>query len=298
MHVFTDTPPGGEPGRDDREPLIRAAMERAAEDAPPPPDLVPVALVRGRRRRARSRAAIGAGVAAVAALGVLGATLPMWGGGAEPVRRASAASQITPDPAPLDTSDPWLRFPVHIEPSPGESSMADLPEDELSRQRVFQNEAAAVLEGLLPKAFAPIRPVDLDVSLYQGGPDGPDYPITFSVRPKAAPGAAHADPPCTSVLEKHLRCREATLPNGITVRSVTASGDEKEGKTVTGTTLTFERRHSSVRLSVGGDDEAMVSAPVTTDQLLAVVQDAAFLELVDYADAHPMEPKEHAVRGG
>ncbi|NED13376.1 hypothetical protein [Streptomyces sp. SID9124] len=298
MHVFMDPAPGDEPARDDDESLIRTAMERATGGAPPPPDLVPGALAQGRRRRARARAAIGATATAIVGLGVFGAALPVWGGDGEPVRGWSAASRTSPVPTLPDTSDPWLRFPVHIEPSPGESSMADLPEDELSRQRVFQNEAAGVLEGLLPKAFAPIRPVDLDVSLYQGGPDGPDFPITFSVRPQAAPGAASADPPCTSVPEKHLRCREATLPNGITVRSVTASGDEKEGRSVTGTTLTFERRHSSVRLSVGGDDAAMVSAPVTTDQLLAVVQDPAFLELVDYADAHPMEPKEHVVRGG
>lgn len=42
----------------------------------------------------------------------------------------------------------------------------------------------------------------------------------------------------------------------------------------------------------------MVSAPVTTDQLLAIAQDARFLELVDDADAHPMEPKKDMVRGG
>ncbi|WP_330453143.1 MULTISPECIES: hypothetical protein [unclassified Streptomyces] len=294
MHVFTDTAPDGEPGRDDREQLIRAAMERAAEDAPTPPDLVPVALVRGRRRRARSRAAIGAGMAAVAALGVLGATLPMWGGGAEPTRNVSVASSASATGAPQPT-----RTPVHVEPSPGESSMADLPPAERARREEFQQWAAALFDELLPEAFGPVRPVDLDVSRYQGGSDGQVFPLVFSVRPKAAPGAVSADPPCTSIPEKHLRCREATLPNGITVRTVDmAKSGNKEAKTVTDTVLLFERGRSSIRLSAGADDEAMVSAPVTTDQLLAVAQNARFLKIVDYADAHPMEPMEHAVRGG
>lgn len=294
MHVFTDTSPGGEPGREDQELLIRAAMERATEGAPPPPDLVPGALVQGRRRRARARAAIGAGVTAVAALGVLGATLPVWGGGAEPVRKWSAASSATATDVPRAA-----RTPVHIEPSPGESSMADLPAAERARQEEFQQEAAALFDELLPKAFGPVRPVDLDVSRYQGGSGGLVFPLVFSVRPQAGPGATPADPPCTSVPEKHLRCREATTPNGITVRSVSVSENgEKEAKTVTGTVLTFERGHSSVTLSVGGDDKAMVSAPVTSAQLLDVAQDARFLELVYYADVRPMESSEHVVRGG
>ncbi|WP_330240181.1 hypothetical protein [Streptomyces sp. NBC_00525] len=292
MHVFMDTAPGGEPGREDGELLVRAAMERVTEGAPPLPDLVPVAVVQGRRRRSRARAAVGAGAVAVVALGTLGAALPMWGGGGEPVREGSVASStVSRAPSPL-------RTPVHIEPSPGELSMADLPAAERARQEQFQQQAAALLDELLPQAFGPVRPVDLAVDRYQGGKDGPVFPLTFSVRPKAAPGEAH-DPPCRSVPEKHLRCKEVTTPDGITVRSVSVSENgRKEARTVTDTVLTFERGRSRVTLSVEGDDEAMVSAPVTSERLLAVVQDKRFLELVAYADAKPMEPKEHVVRGG
>lgn len=287
MHAFTDTAPGGQPRREDQEPLIRAAMEQATEGAPPLPDLVPVALVQGRRRRVRTRAAIGAGVTAVAALGVFAVALPLGGGGAEPRRNVSVASSPTA-----------ARTPVHVEPSPGESSMADLPADERARQEEFQRKAAALLDKLLPEEFGPVHPVDLAVSRYQGGSGGLVLPLVFSVRPQAGPGA-DAGPPCTSVPEKHLRCREATLPDGITVRTVnTAAGPEKEAKTITDTTLVLERGHSIVTLTAGGDADAMVPAPVTTDQLLAVVRDARFLELVDYADAHPMEPQNQAVRGG
>ncbi|MEU2245263.1 hypothetical protein [Streptomyces sp. NPDC019224] len=295
MHVFMDPSPGGEPGREDEELLLRTAMERATDGAPPLPDLVPGALVRGRRRRARARAAIGAGAAALLALGVFGAALPVWGGGTERVRDWSAASRTTPVPTPLDTARPGLRLPVHIEPEPGESSMADLSETELSRQTVFQNEAAGVLEALLPEAVGPVRRTDLTVSRYQGGSDGRVFPVVFSVRPSAT---SEAEPPCLDVPVKHYRCDEVSLPGGIMAQAITAAGNAKGGRTITGVTVRFGYGHSRVTLTVGGDDEAMVSAPVTADDLLAVARDARFMELVAYADERPMEAKEDSVRGG
>lgn len=45
-------------------------------------------------------------------------------------------------------------------------------------------------------------------------------------------------------------------------------------------------------------DSAMVSAPVTVDQLLHVARDDRFLHLVRYADAFPMEPKQESVHAG
>ncbi|UZK54974.1 hypothetical protein NEH16_13250 [Streptomyces drozdowiczii] len=298
MYVFMDPAPGDEPGRDDDELLVRTAMERATGGAPPLPDLVPGALVQGRRRRARARAAIGATATAIVGLGIFGAALPVWGGGGEPVREWSAASSATAVPTPLDTSDPWLRLPVHVEPSPGETSMADLPEREYSRQGVFQNEAAGVLEALLPKALAPVRPVDIAVSRYQGGVDSPVFPISFSVRPLATGKAARADTPCLDGAVKDLRCDEVTLPGGIKAQAITAAGNAKGGKKVTGVTVRFRYGHSRVTLTVGGDYDAMVSAPVTADQLVAVAGDPKVIEMVAYADKRPMEAKEGSVRGG
>ncbi|MFJ7626568.1 hypothetical protein ACIQZN_08775 [Streptomyces sp. NPDC097595] len=295
MYVFMDPAPGDEPGRDDDELLVRTAMERATDGAPPLPDLLPGALVQGRRRRARARAAIGATATAIVGLGVFGAALPVWGGDGEPVRQWSAASQTSPVPTP--TAVP-VRPPVHIEPSPGETSMADLPEHEFSRQRVFQNETAGVLETLLPKAIGPVRPVDIAVNRYQGGADGRVFPITLSIRPLATGKAARADPPCLDVAVKDLRCDEVSLPGGIMAQAITAAGNAKGGKTITGVTVRFTYRHSRVVLTVGGDDTAMVSAPVTADQLVAVAGDPMFIETVAYADERPMEAKEGSVRGG
>lgn len=128
MDMFTDrssgpgSGPGPGPGAEDQ--LIRVAMEQAAEGAPPLPDLVPVALVQGRRRRTRARAALGAGVTGVVALGVFGVALPMWGagGGTQPARTGTDSSQTTtatplrppptgPSPSPCTSSRPTARRP-------------------------------------------------------------------------------------------------------------------------------------------------------------------------------------------
>ncbi|WP_406285143.1 hypothetical protein [Streptomyces sp. NBC_00209] len=295
MYVLMDPAPGDEPARDDEELLVRSAMERATDGAPPLPDLVPGALVQGRRRRARARVAIGATAAAIVGLGVLGAALPVWDGGGEPVRAWSAASQTSP--VPTATAVP-VRPPVHIEPSPGETSMADLPKDEFSQQRVFQNDAAGVLEALLPKAIGPVRLVDIAVNRYRGGEGSPVFPITFSVRPLATGKAARADRPCLDIAVKGLRCDEVSLPGGIMAQAITAAGNAKGGNTITGVSVRFTYGHSRVTLTVGGDADAMVSAPVTADELVAVAGDAKFIELVAYADARPMEAKEGSVRGG
>nr|WP_203602042.1 hypothetical protein [Streptomyces sp. SID9727] len=292
-----DPAPGDEPGRDEEELLVRTAMERLTDGAPPLPDLVPGALAEGRRRRVRARAAIGATAIAIVGLGVLGSTLPVWGGDGEPVREWSAAASQT-SPAPSPTSVP-VPAPVHIEPSPGESSMADLPDDERSRQQVFQSEAAGVLETLLPEALAPVRPVDIAVDRYQGGADGgPVFPLTFSVRPLATGKAARADRACLDVAVKHLRCDEVALAGGMMAQAITAAGNAKGGRTVTSATVRFTYGNSRVTLTVGGDADAMVSAPVTADGLLAVARDPRFMELVAYADARPMEAREGSVRGG
>ncbi|MFE4332216.1 hypothetical protein ACFRQM_23175 [Streptomyces sp. NPDC056831] len=296
--------------------LIREAMAEAAEDAPPLPDLVPVALAEGRRRRTRARAAIGGGMVAVVALGVLGATLPSWGTGAgtgEDAARVGAPSApgmgygtpptvltrpTTDVPTPLPPLTGPSRTPVHIKPTPGESSMADLSATERGRQEEFQQRAAAVLDELLPAAFGTVRPVDLAVSRYQGGSGGRVFPVVFSVQPTGDVSGSPAQEPCHYGPKKKYQCEEAALPDGIVARTVTAVGSSQGGKDIVGVSVRFRFKDSTVVLSADGDDSAVVSAPVTADQLLQVARDARFLRLVQYADAFPMEPKRGSVHGG
>ncbi|MEV0489136.1 hypothetical protein [Streptomyces atratus] len=290
---------------------IREAMTEAAEGAPPLPDLVPVALAEGRRRRTRVRAAIGAGVAGVVALGVFGATLPSWGtgngtaqvGAPAPGRSDASASPTPTGPAsdvvkPTSVPSEPPRTPVHVEPTPGESSMADLPAAERRRLEQFQQDAAALFDTMLPAAFGTVRPVDLAVSRYQGASKGSVFPVVFSVRPTGDSSGSPEGAPCQDIPEKKYRCEEAQLPDGIVARAVTAAGNSKDGKDIVGVSVRFEFGHSTVLLSADGDDSSMVSAPVTADQLLHIARDPRFLNLVRYADAYPMEPKQESVRGG
>ncbi|WP_328891279.1 hypothetical protein [Streptomyces sp. NBC_00316] len=278
--------------------LIREAMAAASEGAPPLPDLVPVALAQGRRRRARARVAIGAGVTGVLALAVFGATLPSWGAGSGTGQVGAAPG--TPDSSAMPTPVPTgpSRAPVHVEPTPGESSMASLPAAERRRQEQFQQQTAALLDTLLPAGFGTVRPVDLAVSRYQGGSAGRVFPVVFSVRPTGDSADAPDEAPCKNNPTKKSQCKEAELPGGIVARAITAAGNSKGDKTITGVNVRFVYGDSIVVLSADGDDSSMVSAPVTADQLLGVAGDSRFLELVRYADSFPMEPKQESVRGG
>ncbi|WP_326671729.1 hypothetical protein [Streptomyces sp. NBC_01257] len=292
---------GHRPDPDAEAVLIRAAMEQAAEGAPPLPDLVPVALVQGRRRRTRARAAVGAGVTGAVALGVFGAVLATWvpEGRTQPAQTwSSAASQTTTAaPSPVPSARP-VPAPVHIEPSDGETPMAALPAAERARQEAFQQKVAVLLDELLHEQLGTVRPVDLAVNRYQGGSDGNTFPVVVSVRPRGGPGAVPADPACRSIPSKGLECRMVVLPGGIRARAITAEGNWDGSRTITGVDLKLAYGTSTVRLSVDGDGSSMVSSPVTVDQLVSVASDSRFLELVKYADGHPMEDKEHSVRGG
>ncbi|MBO0918593.1 hypothetical protein [Streptomyces laculatispora] len=315
--------PGRAPDEDAESLLIRAAMEQATDDAPALPDLVSGALVQGRRRRTRTRVAIGAVVTGVVSLGALGAVLPSWGGGGgtEPARTWSAASRstsIAPSPVPSDVPSPVpsdvpspvstapssqlpsapVPVPVHIEPSPGESSMADLPDAERARQEEFQRQAAVLLGELLPRELGPVHPVDLAVSRYQGGRDGDVFPVVFSVRPESDPDVAPQELPCRDYPDERLRCRQATLPGGIKARAITTVADPARPPAAEGAVVRFTYGDSAVALSVNGDENTREPSPVTADQLLTVAGDSRFLDLVKYAAAHPMEAKEYADRVG
>ncbi|MFG2672998.1 hypothetical protein [Streptomyces sp. NPDC048445] len=314
--------------------LIRAAMEQATDGAPTLPDLVPAALVQGQRRRTRARATIGAVVTGVVALGALGAVLPLWNGngsgGTEPARTWSAASRptgIAPTPAPenvptnaptdvpspmsSDTPSGATSAPappvstdapepstVHIQPSPGQSSMADLPAAERKRQQKFQRHVARLLGELLPRKVGPVHPVDLAVSQYQAGVGGEIYPVVLSVRPGSDRSVAPQEAPCRQYPGGLLRCKRAMLPGGIEARAVTSVAGPDGSPAATSTLVRFTYGDSAVVLSVGGDDGTGGPSPVTADQLLAVAGNSEFLELVKSAAAHPMESKEYADRVG
>lgn len=265
-------------------------MARTTADLPPLPDLVRAARAQGRRRTSRIRAAIGGGVLAVAVLGVAGAlALPGGGSGATRVGEVAAPPSPSAPPASLQpTGQP--RPPVHLVPSPGESSMADLPAAERTRQEDFQNRAVGVLQGLLPESVGTVQRTDLNVRMYQGTKDGKTFVIIFSVRPS---GSDTSGKPCLEA--KGLVCKKTTLPGGIEATALTMPINNGN---VTASELSFRYGRSNVRLSVNPHEASNTSAPVTNDQLLELARSSAFLDLVKAAEADPVEKEQQTIVGG
>ncbi|AJF66683.1 hypothetical protein [Streptomyces vietnamensis] len=129
--------------------LLRDAMDRTTVGLPPLPDLAPLAVREGRRRRARARFAVGAAAVGVLAVGVLGLTLlPRPGADVTGVATHTGT------------------------------------ETDAERERVaeHQRKAAALLDELLPAKVTAVRPVRDEVAGYWITVDGETYPLVFSVR--------------------------------------------------------------------------------------------------------------------
>lgn len=277
--------------------LLRAAMEHASDQARFPGDLVAGAVAQGRRRRARAQVAMGAGVTAAVALGIFAVTAPWSSGAPAQATGLGSASDAGPSSGPSTgpVSDPsaGYRTPVHVAPSPGESSMADLSATERKRQQRFQQTAATTIDHLLP-GTGTIRPVDLRVDQYQLTDGTAAFPLTFSVRPAKEAADRHAAA-CVNDPAKHSTCQEVVLPGGIHATARTAA---MNSAATTGISVEFRYADSLVGISISPDDLHAASAPVTVEQLTAIAGDADFLRLVAYADKHPMEEEGTTVAGG
>ncbi|MFD4738551.1 hypothetical protein ACFWNR_24035 [Streptomyces virginiae] len=264
--------------------LVRDAMDRVTAELPVTADLVGPARAQGLRRRARVRATIGGAVLAVAGLGLAGAFVLPGGDDEGPTGSTGVIDVAAP---PTSSAPPP---PIHLEPSPGESSMADLPPAERARQENFQNRAVGVLQQLLPPSVGTVQRIDLGVRQYQGSKDGKTFHIIFSVRP--------SDPsmePQTCREIKGTVCSKATLPGGI---QADAAVSPINNGNVTESRVRFRYGASDVSLSVGPHDASNTSAPVTAQQLLDVAKSSAFLDLVEAADRDPLEEMQRTVVGG
>jgi hypothetical protein len=267
--------------------LVRDAMESAVAELPSLHDLVPAAVTQGRRRRAGARLVIAAGVACVAGAVVFSSLTLSVGGDAPTMVRPATSGTPSPQESPEPGRPEPYRTPVHVDPtSDDEWSMADLPPAERERREEFQQRVAVLLDELLPDTVGLIRPVDLAVRLYQGETeDGKVFPIVFSVRPS---GSGSGPKPCPEELGaralKDGSCERATLPGGIEAASYRLPVDSPE---TMATLVYFSYGNSDVELTT----YATASAPVTSKELLAAVGDSRFLDLVRYADEHPMHER-------
>ncbi|MFS0696471.1 hypothetical protein [Streptomyces nitrosporeus] len=265
--------------------LVRDAMEYAAEGLGPLPDLVPGAVALGRRRRARTRAAVTAGTfgaATLAALGVVALT------GQGPGSRG-AATLHTGVAAPAA-----YRTPVEVTPSPGEDPAGridTLPPGERQRLRDFQQSAAVALDEALPSAVGTVRPLSAYADRYRGERHGDVFQIVFQVRP-AGDEAART---CRDIPQKRMTCEERQLTEGVTAQVRSAAAGSPDTLSVS---IAFGFGNSTVLLEVLPDEETGASAPVTGSQLLDGVRESGLLEVVRYADEHPVLKKQASVQGG
>ncbi|MFF2778129.1 hypothetical protein ACFVU3_24825 [Streptomyces sp. NPDC058052] len=261
--------------------LLRDAMDRTAEGLPPLPDLAPLAVRQGRRRRARARFAVVTTAFGAVTAGALGLTLLPGG---EPVPAMPGAVPASPGassspPAPR-TSYP----PVVVEATPGVTP-PDNPDGlsaaERERRAQHQQRVAALLDELLPPEVTEIRPVKDEVAVYRIAAGGETFRATVSVRPSDEPLA-----PCPENLPEDRGVCETVAFDGD--REAQLSAMPVNGPDTIGSYVTFLYGKSRVRLSVEPD---AVSAPVTPRQLLDVAGDPRFLALVEDADARPVETK-------
>lgn len=273
--------------------MVKDAMDRTARELGPLPDLVPGAVSQGRRRRARRRLAVAAGAFGVATVAALGAVALPGGDGGARSAGAGSGGTVTSPPAVAATPEPY-RTPVHVAPTSGETpegSLEGLSPTERTRFEDFQQRAAVALDRALPEAVGTILPLDSTILGYRGEQGGKVFHVHFSVRPDDGEPAGE----CFDEPGKKLTCVRAELPGGIEAKVLVSGSGSPE---TTATSITFTYGGSDVRLEVAPDEAAGASAPVTAEQLADGVRESGLLDVVRYADEHPLLEKQVSVRGG
>jgi hypothetical protein len=302
----------GQPDNLDRE--FREIIERATDDLPPPPDLVPGAIRRGRRGRARSRAVIG--VVAVAAVGAITAPallLAPWAG--TRTERAgsvwSGEMPLIPKSWPLDQplAAPTTAYPtVHVPPT--EPAYGKPPtKDEAELRYAFKQKVADVFTKLLPADVGQLKVPDLSANDYLLVSGGRTFHITFRTDLDSNPQGPRPNDTCAQSRAKQeqsgakvvLPCADARLPDGTTIGvnslvEIRETGGESGRRTGTSDPAPnpitpmadFMYHDAEVMLTIFAERETGVLPPVSNEQLAKVVGDPTFLELVDFWRTHPI----------
>lgn len=264
---------------------LRAALNRAAEELPPLPDLVPLAVREGRRRRARARFATAAAAFGVVTAGALGLTL-LPGNGPAPAMPAAPPSSPAASASPEVSARPDASYPpVVVEETPGvppPDNPDGLSEAERERRAVHQQRVAALLDELLPAYVTEIRPVKDEVSAYRITADGTPLRLSVLVRPTDE----KALDPCPDRPDPRIVCETVAFDGDREARLQSMATE------LPGTSAAYVRflyGGSRVRISVEPEG---VPSRLTPRQLFAVAEDPRFLDVVRDADARPVEEKD------
>ncbi|KQX10552.1 hypothetical protein ASC82_23035 [Streptomyces sp. Root431] len=249
--------------------LLRDALDRTTDGLPPLPDLAPLAVREGRRRRARARIAVATTAFGVVTAGALGLTL-LTGTTGPGVSKPAAGGARTNYP------------PVVVEETPGVTPPDNperLSEAERERRAQHQQKMAALLDELLPPKITDIRPVKDRTAEYRITAGGETFHMVASVRPENDAVLQR----CANRQKGMPPCEEDTkLRPGLMIAWPTRA------------TVQYWFRKSVVELSVYGAKVVPVTGRVLSD----VAKDPRFLELVKDADAHPMEAEGSMIGSG
>ncbi|MEU2504161.1 hypothetical protein ABZ621_05535 [Streptomyces sp. NPDC007863] len=275
---------------DDDTTTLRDALDRTARELPPLPDLVPLAVREGRRRRARARFATAAAAFGVVTAGALGLTLLPGNG---PAPAMPAAQPSSPGVSASPSVDPDASYPpVVVEETPGvppPDNPDGLSAAERERRAVHQQRVAVLLDELLPAKVTEIRPVKDKVSAYRITAGGEPFWLTVSVRPTDDRSVGD----CPNRPDRKIVCETVAVDGDHEAQLLSLPANEPD---TLAAYVRFNYGGSRVRLSV---EPERLSSPVTPRQLFAVAEDPRFLDLVKEADARPVEEKlPPAVVGG
>ncbi|MFE4616074.1 hypothetical protein ACFRJ7_08175 [Streptomyces sp. NPDC056747] len=243
--------------------LLRDAMDRTTDGLPPLPDLAPLAVREGLRRRARARIAVATTAFGVVTAGALGLTL---------LAGTTGPGVSMPPAGGARASYP----PVVVEETPGVTP-PDNPEGlsgpERERRAQHQQKMAALLDELLPPQITGISPVKDRTPEYRITAGGETFRMVASVRPENSDVLLRR---CEDRPKDAPACGEDTQPRNVGF---------SEFRTIK-VTVRYLYRKSVVELSVYA---GKAEVPVTGRDLFDVTRDPRFLELVKDADAHPLE---------
>lgn len=282
------------------EELLRDALHRTADTLSPLPDLVPEAVREGRRRRARTRAVAVAGAfVAVTAMTLSISVLGPWllSGPSAPPAAPPGPSLSLPAPGPSpQRTEPVTGMPTPTstpeptpsgakpatppDPTPSLSAPPGLAPEEAQRLTDFRQEAAGVLDALLPASIGTVLPVGEDPQSYQARRGGIVHAVRLSVHPD--PGSPV--PACRDIPEKGLTCGALTLDDGTPAQ---VYRQPAAGRTGTEISLQYRVGRSAVALSVSPAPSGAGGTPVTAEDLVRVAQNARFRGLIAGADASP-----------
>jgi len=265
--------------------FVRGVMGRVTDELAEPVGLTAGAVRAGRRRRLRSRLAIGGAAVCTAALAATGLAFlpgPAGGsGGPEPLRMA-AAPTASPRVFPTTTVTPTA--------SPDPSASAPVvPEAERLRIEDFRQRSANVLHDLLPAEVGSISLLSDQVSDYLARSPQGDLLLRFSVRPHSDGGPS--DGPCENtpigqeVQVKTSTCKRVQVTGtitGVTWRSVDGDG-------LTSTSVGFRLGDSDAYVGIMPYGQHPFSSPVPVDQLVAFAQQPRVMALLGEGDQHPVE---------